>query len=156
MGVSRRMVPTRRSVKISSWYSDAGSTFSSLVVCSGVVALLVHAVLVAAAGPRALESALRALALVPVHESAGRPANLQLAQFARPSDRVALVVDQPHLVSRHRLAGRAIPYFARTVGEEDVQHLGRADAVEDLDAGALGPAPADVRWQRFACRGADS
>src|SRR5437879_4068979 len=40
MGVSRRMVPTRRSVKISSWYSDAGSTFSSLVVCSGLVAIL--------------------------------------------------------------------------------------------------------------------
>src|SRR5207247_4131745 len=122
----------------------------------GVVALLVHAVLVAAAGPRALEGVFRAFPLVPVHERAGRPANLQLAQFARPSDHVALVVDQPHLVSRHRLAGAAIPYFARTVGEKDMQHLGRADAVQNLDAGALGPALADVGRQRLASRGTDT
>ena len=44
----------------------------------------------------------------------------------------------------------------RAVGEEDVQHLGGADAVEELGAGALGPALADFGGQRFAGGRADS
>src|SRR6185436_19587146 len=64
----------------------------------GVVALRVEAVLVAATRPRALEGALGAAALAPVHDRRGRAADLQLAELARLGDDVALVVDQAHFV----------------------------------------------------------
>src|SRR6185436_811444 len=109
-----------------------------------------------AARPRALEGVLGLLALVPIHDRRGRAADLQLAQLAGLGDDVAVVVDEPDLVARTGLAGGAIADFARLVGDENVQHLGRADAVQDFGAGALGPALAEVGRQRFARRGTDS
>ena len=38
------------------------------------------------------------------------------------------------VVARHRRAGGAVAHGAGAVGQEDVQHLGRADAVEDVDS----------------------
>ena len=81
---------------------------------------------------------------------AGRPAHLQLAHLAAASTTRAVVVDDAHVVARHRLAGGAVFHVARAVRQEDVQHLGRAEPVEDVDAVALRPAPADLRRQRLA------
>lgn len=122
----------------------------------GVVAVLVEGVLVAAARPGAMEGVLGLLALVPVHERRGRAADLELAELARLGDDVALVIEEAHLVAGNRLAGRAVAHLAGAIGEEDVQHFGRADAVQDLDPGALGPALAEIGGKRFAGRGADS
>ena len=60
------------------------------------------------------------------------------------------------VVARHRLARRAVAHVARAVREEDVQHLRRADAVEDVGAEALPPPLADVLGQRLARRDADA
>ena len=48
-----------------------------------------------------------------------------------------VVVDDAHLVALHGDAGRPRTNRARPIREEDVRHLGRADAIEDLDAEAI-------------------
>ena len=65
-----------------------------------------------------------------------------------------LVVEDLRLVARHDLAGAARPDLARAVGDEDVQDLGRADAVEDLHAEPLEPLLEDVLRQRLPGRDA--
>ena len=102
-----------------------------------VIAVLVLDVFVAGARPFAEEGGARLLAVVPVHDGAGRPAHLQLAHLAARVDHLAVVVDDAHVVAGHGLAGGAVFHVAGTVGQEDVQHLGRAEAVEDVDAVAL-------------------
>ena len=72
------------------------------------------------------------------------------------AEHLAVVAAQLEVVARHRPPGRAVRDVARAVAEEDVQHLRRADAVEDLGAGALLPALADVLRQRLAGRGRDA
>ena len=52
---------------------------------------------------------------------------------------VALVVDDARAVARHGGAGGAGPRVRLVGGDEDVEHLGGADAVDDLDAGRLFP-----------------
>jgi hypothetical protein len=66
----------------------------------GVVAVLVEAVLVAASRPRPLEGVLGLLALVPVHERGGRPADLQLAKLPGLRDEPALFIEQAHFIAR--------------------------------------------------------
>ena len=108
-------------------------------------------ILVAGARPFAQERGARLLAVVPVHDRAGRAADQQLAHLA-PLHRQAVIVDELDVVARHRLAGGAVPHVAGAVRQEDVQHLGRADAVENVDAVAFDPALADVLRQRLAGR----
>ena len=67
-----------------------------------------------------------------------------------------VIVDQTDVVAWHRPAAAAVFHVAGTVGEEDVQHLGRAEPVEDVDAIAFRPAPPHVRRQRLAGRDAAS
>ena len=57
-------------------------------------------------------------------------------------------------VAGHRAPRAAVAHLARTVGQEDVQHLGGADAVQDLAAECFGPAFADLGRQGFARAGA--
>ena len=63
---------------------------------------------------------------------------------------LARVVDDSQLIAGYGLAAGAVADRAGPVREEDVQHLGRADPVEDLDAEMLGPAPTEVGRQRLA------
>ena len=53
---------------------------------------------------------------------------------------LVMLIHQPHQIARHRQAGRAIDHIAWAVGEKNVQHLGRADAVKDVGAVARLPA----------------
>ena len=53
--------------------------------------------------------------------------------------RLAVVVEHGRFVAGHRLAGGAGADVVAAGGDEDVHHLGRADAVDDGDAGALLP-----------------
>src|SRR4051812_26390585 len=115
----------------------------------GVEAIRIDAVLVAALGPAADERAAALLAVVPVVGRRRRTGDLQLAEFAL-LHRIALLVDEAQLIARHRLAGRAVAQVAGPIGKENVQHLRRADTVEDVDAGSLLEALRDLRRQRFA------
>ena len=71
-------------------------------------------------------------------------------------NRPPILAAQLDLVARHRPAGRAVAHLVRAVGEEDVQHLGRADAVDDVDAEMALEALADLGRQRFAGGGDES
>src|SRR6185312_5348615 len=100
-------------------------------------------VLVAGMRPFAGEGAATLLALVPVAFAGRRPAHDQLADLA-VGDVAAVLVDDARLVAGHRPAGRAIADVAGTVRQKRIEHLGRAEAVEHVDAGDLAPALADM------------
>src|SRR5205085_6728135 len=78
--------------------------------------------------------------LAPVGEIAapGRAAHGEVADRVG-RQRLAVGVDHARLVAGHGLAGRARTNLFLGGADEDVQHLGRADAVEDLDAGGRKP-----------------
>src|SRR6516165_9177663 len=107
-----------------------------------VIAVLVLEILVAGARPGAVEGRPAALAVVPVERRAGRAADQQIAYFT-PDHLPARLVDDLERVAGDRLAGGAVAQLARPVAEKNVQHLGRADAVENVDAKPRRPAPAD-------------
>ncbi len=75
-----------------------------------------------------------------------------------PRHRLAVLVDDLDLIARHRLAAGAWLVVVEPVADEDVQALGRADAVQDHRARLLLPAAKDVRGQGFGRRdtGADA
>ncbi|MCY1304237.1 hypothetical protein D9M70_539830 [compost metagenome] len=83
--------------------------------------------------------------------AAGRAAHRELAdRTAR--DLPHLVIDDPGFVATDRLAGRGGLAVLKAVGNEDVQHLCRADPVEDRLAGFFRPFLEDRPRQRFARR----
>ena len=77
-----------------------------------VIAVGILDIFVARARPFALEGRARLLAVVPVHDRAGRPARIHLAHLAL-LHRLAVLADQLDLVARHRLAGGAVLGRAR-------------------------------------------
>jgi len=62
----------------------------------------------------------------------------------------ALLIEQANLVSRHRLAGSAVANRSGAVRQKNMQHLGRADAIENFDAGAFAEARPDLFRQSLA------
>src|ERR1019366_4893741 len=119
----------------------------------GVVAVGVARILVAALGPAALEGLARALAVAPVHECRAGTPDVEIADLA-VGDGPAVFAAQLDLVALDRLAGGAVANIARPVRDEDMQHLGRADAVDDGDAELPLEALTDLAGQRLARRGA--
>ena len=109
--------------------------------------------LVATPEPRADEGRAAFLAVVPVTGCTRRSAYLELADLA-PLYRSPLLVHQAQLVTGHGLAGRSVAHIPRPGADEHVQHLGRTDALQDVDAGPFFPAPAHVGRQGFAGRDA--
>src|SRR5690606_37121824 len=105
--------------------------------------------LVAGARPRAAEGVARLVAAAPVHERGARPVHVEVADLA-DADRTAVLAAQLDLVAVDRRARRAVADVAGAVGDEHVQHLGRADAVDDRAAVALGEALADLARERLA------
>src|SRR5262249_4429104 len=83
-------------------------------------------------------------ALVPVAFAGGGPAHHEFADLAI-GELAPVLVDDLHVVSRHRLAGRSVADLARPVAQEGLQHFGRAEPVENVDAhdrrGRAGTAP---------------
>jgi hypothetical protein len=65
---------------------------------------------------------------------------------------LAVVAAQFDVVARHRPAGGAVAHPLGPVADEDVQHLGAADAVDDVDAEVALEALAQFGRQRFAGR----
>jgi hypothetical protein len=78
-----------------------------------------------------------ALARVIEVAAAGRALDREAADAL--VQRLAVGVEHGRDRSRHRLAGRAGADVVARGGDEDVHHLGRADAVGDRDARALFP-----------------
>src|SRR6516165_9385992 len=118
-----------------------------------VIAVLILEILVAGARPYAVEGRPAAFTVIPVEGGAGRAADQEVADFAARY-RPALLVDDSERVTGDRLAGRAVAHLARPVAEKNVQHLGRANAVENVDSEPCRPAPADFMRQGFAGRDA--
>jgi hypothetical protein len=74
-----------------------------------------------------------------------RAADQEVAGTARRHG-LPRLVHEPEIVAGDGAAGRPRGALARPVGEEDVADLGRADAVQDLRAGALQPALEQGGW----------
>ena len=83
--------------------------------------------------------------------ASGRPAHREAADVVGRK-LVAVGVDHPRRVAGHGLAGRARANLFLGRADEDVQHLGRADAVEDLNAGGGQPSLERRLGQGFAGR----
>src|SRR5260370_849428 len=64
-------------------------------------------------------------------------------------DRMAGLVQDLELVARDWVTAGTRPQVAEAIGAIDVQHLGRADAVEDGEAVGILPAPPDLGGKRF-------
>src|SRR6266851_2034323 len=118
-----------------------------------VIALGVLKVLIPGEGPSAAECGEALLPVVPITGRAARTAHFQLAELAA-LHRSIFLVDDRKLVARNRLAGGAVANVVRTKAQENVQHLGGAEAIENVDAEALLPTLADLLGQRFPGRNA--
>ncbi len=114
-----------------------------------IESVLVANVFVARMGPFAREGTLALGTLVPVAFGSRRPADHQLADFA-DAELASLLIDDLCVIAGHRLAGRAEADLAGPVADENVQHLGRADAVQDVGSDDLAPALTEIGRQRLA------
>src|SRR4029077_4689048 len=100
------------------------------------VAVVIHQIGVAGDVPAVLD----VCRLPPIREIAapGRPPHREAAD--RAGRTVApILVDYLRLVAGDGLAGRASAVFGFGRADEDVHHLGRADAVEDFQTGRCVP-----------------
>src|SRR5215471_2185627 len=103
-----------------------------------IVAVGVAQILVAGMRPFADEGAAALRALVPVAFAIGELA--------------LVLVDDLHVVPRHRLAGRSVADVAGPVAQKGLQHFGRAEPIENVDADDRAPAFAEMGGQRLAGR----
>ena len=155
-GFEHRGVGDQRLLDLERRHPDAADLEHVVAAAAiAVIAVGVAGVGVAGMGPLAAKGAARLVALVPIAVGGAGAAHDQLAGLA-VGDVVAVIVEDAQLVARHRLAGAAVADVVRPVRQEDVQHLGRADAVEDVAAGLVAPALADMLGQRLAGRDAEA
>ena len=117
------------------------------------VAVFILAIGVAGVQPAVHHRLGRLLGLVPVVPGGRLRLDPQPAALALGNG-IAVLIQDAGLVARHRLAAGAGPVVVEPVADEDVQRLGRADAVEDGRAGLFLPAAEHVTGQRLAGRDA--
>ena len=89
---------------------------------------------------------------LPVPRRHRRPADVEVARRVGGGDLGAAVVDQRRLVAANRPAGGARALLLQRVGQEDVQRLGRADAVEHGVAEAIAEPALQVGRERLPRR----
>src|SRR5262245_32555667 len=136
---------------------DEGASHLEEVVAAPAVeveALRVAAEEVPAHGPVAPEGRARLVAVVPVAERRRAPAHPEGAELPG-GDVVSVGADEPRLVARDDAAEGSRSDLAEAVRDVDVEHLGRADPVEDLDAEGLLPAAVELGGERLPGRDAD-
>src|SRR5450759_2591050 len=121
----------------------------------GVHAIRTPHVFVTGAGPLAHKRAARFLTLIPVAGRGRFAAHPKLADFS-VSNILPSIVNQPEVVTVHRHAGCTVLHGIRKVGQKKMPHLGRADAVDDVDTELLLPGFTNMDWQRLAGREAES
>src|SRR5262245_12471462 len=128
---------------------EGASHLEEVVAAPAVVveALGVAAEEVPAHGPVAPEGRARLVAVVPVAERRRAPAHPEGAELPG-GDVVSVGADEPRLVARDDAAEGSRSDLAEAVRDVDVEHLGRADPVEDLDAEGLLPAAVELGGER--------
>jgi hypothetical protein len=87
--------------------------------------------------------------LVPVAFPGGGAAHRQLPDFSGGKLLPVLAHDL-ELVSRHRLSARAVANVVRLIAEKSLQHLRRAQAVENVHSYDCAPLLAEPCRQRLA------
>src|ERR1700677_3296427 len=118
---------------------------------AGVVAVGVLYVGVAGTQPLALEHSAGRVVPGPV-AGRGRVAADEQGARGAPLHRGPVLTEDLQLVTGDRDASSARADLAFAVGQEDVQQLGHADAVQDVDAETSGPAFVERLRQGFAGR----
>src|SRR5262245_23840140 len=98
--------------------------------------------------PFAIEGAAGLCPLVPVGFSSRWPGYDESADLA-VAEVAPVIINEPHVITRHRPAGGSIADVAWSIAEEGLQHLGRSDPVENVDAGDRPPAFAEMLGQRL-------
>src|SRR5215210_4890667 len=120
-----------------------------------VEAVLVHPVPITGEEPLALHGLLGLLVVAPVVRRGGITLDREISRLAWLHG-ISSLVQYLGLITRHGLAaGAGFDLFGR-VGDEDVQHLRRADTVENDRAEHLFPAPPYACWQRLRRRDAQA
>ena len=107
--------------------------------------------LITGADPVPLDGALGPLVLVPV-VGAGAIAFDQQVVDGAVGDIGPGLIDNPRLVSRHQLSGRARSHPPGSIRDEDVEDFGAADPVEDLHPKAVPEPLVERLGQRFTRR----
>ena len=119
---------------------------------AGIPAFIVADVLIASARPFAGEGRRRLFRIAPIQAGAGWPLHLQFAVLA-DGRRRSIVGDDPRFVARHDLSGAAVAHLTRLLRNEDVQHFGRAEAIEHVYAEPVMHGLAKMSRQRLPRRG---
>src|ERR1019366_3355690 len=117
----------------------------------GVDSVRAPKVFIAGTGPLADKGATRLFALVPVARRRRFTVYQKLADFI-VGDVLPFFADQSELVAMHRHPRRAILHGVRKIGQKQVPHFGRADAVYDVDPESFPPGYSDMRRQWFTGR----
>src|SRR5260370_23351292 len=91
--------------------------------------------------------------LSPVEGQRAVALDIKVAGLAR-LHRIALVIEDLELVARDWFAARPWAHVIDSVGAVDVEHLRRADAVEDRQPIRVLPSPPNLSGQRFGRRDA--
>jgi hypothetical protein len=120
-----------------------------------VVALAVHVKLVAGGAPVAREGLLRFLVRVPVAQRRRVSLDAQRAHLAG-GHRAAFPVNDLRLVAFDDPSKTARTDISGAIRNVNMKHLGRADAVENLDIERLDPPLVELDGQRLARRQAHS
>src|ERR1019366_4400596 len=103
---------------------------------------------VTGAGPLSEERAARFLALIPI-ANPGRFTLYQELAHLIVADLLRIFLNQPKFESVYWHAGRTVFDRMRKVCQKKMSHLGRTDAVHDVEAKSLLPGFADMRGQRL-------
>ena len=115
-----------------------------------VIAIGIAIVLITGAQPMSLDGVFGFFMLVPVAGPDRVTLNKKVANLT-VRNRLALFIHDAGLITFQNLSTGARAHRSRTVGDEHVQRLGRADGVQNLDAEALAKAMVKSCRQRLAC-----
>ena len=117
------------------WTDIDAADFDHVIASAtvGVTAVFVSNVLVAALGPGALEGFLCLLPITPVEQSRTGPLNVEIPELP-VGHGGTMFVAQFNRIPRHWPASRPVAHALWSVREKNVQHLGRPDTVQNIDA----------------------
>src|SRR3984957_3150995 len=142
-GLEHRRMGDQRTLDLERRYPDAGYLEHVVAAAAESIAPIgVANVFVAGAGPVPFECPPALAALVPIAFARRGRIHQEFADFAVRYVAAGLV-DEPHLVTWHRTPRGAVLDVAGRVRQEDMQQLGRADAIENVDTKARLPGVAD-------------